>query len=81
MTDNTEKITESEFFQKIQTFYTQLQAKWGYPIQPRQLSLPANSGRIEVVFQSVMTGQVAYLWFNRNTGLTGWGMTAPIDLN
>lgn len=79
--ENTEKITEEEFFKRIQTFYTQLQAKFGYPIQPRQLSLPANSGRVEVVFQAIMNGQVAYLWWNRNTGLTGWGMNAPTDVN
>lgn len=79
--DNTEKITESEFFEKIQLFYTQLQAKWCYPIQPRQLSLPANSGRVEVVFHAIMNGQAAYLWFNKNTGMTGWSMNAPIDVN
>ena len=78
--ENQSAITESEFFKRIQTFYTQLQAKFGYPIQPRQLSLPANSGRVEVVFQAIMNGQVAYLWFNKNTGAVGWGMNEPVDI-
>ena len=76
--DTTEKITEAEFINKIQQFYTQLQARWGMPIQPMRMNLKPNTPRLEFMFSSVMDGQVAYIWLNTVTGMVGWsGVQAP----
>ena len=78
--DNTEKITEAEFINKIQQFYAQLQARWGYPVQPHRLGLKPNTPRLEFMFSSVMTGQVAYVWYNTITGMVGWSVIAGGDV-
>ena len=76
--DNIEKITEAEFINKIQQFYAQFQARWGMSIQPHRLGLKPNTPRLEFMFSSVMTGQVAYIWLNTVTGVVGWsGVQAP----
>ena len=78
--DNTEKYTESQFIEKIQQFYAQLQARWGYPLQPMRLNLKPNTPRLEFMFSSVMTGQVAYVWLNLATGMVGWSVIAGGDV-
>lgn len=73
-------ITEQEFIEKIQSFYAQLQAKFGYPVQPMRMNVPNNIPRLEFMFQSVMTGQVAFIWINKVTGMVGWCMNEPQDV-
>lgn len=73
-------ITESEFIEKIQQFYAQLQARWGYPLQPMRLNLKPNTPRLEFMFQSIMTGHVAYVWLNTITGMVGWSLVQAPDV-
>lgn len=74
------RMSESEFIEKIQQFYKELQAKFGYPIQPMRLNLKPNTPRLEFMFQSVMSGHVAHIWLNTITGMVGWSGTQAPDV-
>lgn len=82
--DNTEKITETEFIEKIQQFYAQLQARWGSPIQPSRVNINNSAQRLEYAFVNLHTnvigGQVAFIWWNKITGSVGWSMNQPNDI-
>lgn len=73
-------MTVDDFLEKIQALYKCLTERSGLVIQPMRLNLSPNTPRLEFMFKSVMTGQVAYIWFNKLTGMVGWGMTQPEDI-
>lgn len=80
MTDQMSVITEQEFHTKLQSLYNSLVQLTGLPIQTGRLNVNNNANRIEYVFISPLSGQRCYLWWNRLTGLVGWGVIEPKDI-